>query len=782
MVRAWLGDETMKRVVASWGEHFSDLSEKGFLSLEADAERLAALRALGFYVDQDDLRTGWIRDGREAAARAAEAVLRGEAPLAGIPGYPCYRTVEESHAAMQALAAAHPTLASVVDAGDSWQKTQTPGAGYDLLVLKLTNTAIPGPKPKLFATSAIHAREYTTAELVLRFAEELVAGYGIDADATWLLDEHEIHLLVQTNPDGRKQAETGSSWRKNVNDNYCTGSSDRGADLNRNYSFQWDCCGGSSSSQCEETFHGAGPASEPEIQAVEGYLRAIFPDQRGPALTDPAPANATGVFLDIHSFSQLILTPWGFQDPNQFPTPNGVAFRTAARKFADLSGYDPSLFIYTVDGASDDFGYGELGIAAFAWEMGTTFFESCASFAANILPEGLPMLRYAAKIARTPYLTPSGPDTLAVAATPLAVAPGEALAVTATIDDDRFSTENGTEPVQSIAAAEVYLDLPPWRLGSVPMALAAVDGAFDETAEPVAVSLPTGSLTAGRHILFVRGKDASAAWGAVTASFFYVLDPASAPVVDGFVRDAVSSAPLAATVAVGPFSTSTAPGTGAYSIQVPPGTYDLVATAADHARQTYPDVELSSFETESLDFLLQPIATVLAVSGESGTQGWSAQSPWALTTEASQSPTHSWSDSPGGNYLNNITKALTSPLLDLSHTSGVELSFSHLRDLEEGYDYGHVEFSTNGGNSWAEVTAFDGEGHDLLWEPVTLAIPELDGVSSARIRFRITSDTSLTFDGWHVDDIALTAVVDPAHIFSDAFETDDLSRWSGSAP
>ena len=41
---------------------------------------------------------------------------------------------------------------------------------------------------------------------VTRFAEQLVAGYGVEADATWLLDFHEIHLLLQTNPDGRKQA------------------------------------------------------------------------------------------------------------------------------------------------------------------------------------------------------------------------------------------------------------------------------------------------------------------------------------------------------------------------------------------------------------------------------------------------------------------------------------------------------------------------------------------------------------------------------------------------
>ena len=90
-------------------------------------------------------------------------------------------------------------------------------------VLVLTNQNVSGTKPKLFVTSAIHAREYTTAELTTRFAESLVNEYGVAADATWLLDHHEVHLMLQANPDGRKHAEAGQLWRKNVNENYCTG-------------------------------------------------------------------------------------------------------------------------------------------------------------------------------------------------------------------------------------------------------------------------------------------------------------------------------------------------------------------------------------------------------------------------------------------------------------------------------------------------------------------------------------------------------------------------------
>jgi carboxypeptidase T len=71
----------------------------------------------------------------------------------------------------------------------------------------LTNQAITGTKPIFFLMAAIHAREYTTAESAMRFAEQLVRGYGRDPDATWLLDYTEIHVVPQANPDGRKQAE-----------------------------------------------------------------------------------------------------------------------------------------------------------------------------------------------------------------------------------------------------------------------------------------------------------------------------------------------------------------------------------------------------------------------------------------------------------------------------------------------------------------------------------------------------------------------------------------------
>jgi hypothetical protein len=341
--------------------------EREYHVVLATPEDLARLEAAGVRVETDPDRTlDQYSQPREAPLEQTEA----------IPGYPCYRTVEETFATAQSIAATYPNLATWTDVGDSWEKTAGQG-GYDMMVLKLTNSAVPGPKPKLFVTSAIHAREYATAELVTRFAEVLVNNYGTDPDATWLIDHHEIHLMLHTNPDGRKKAETGLSWRKNTNQNYCSPTSNyRGADLNRNFEFHWGCCGGSSGSECDTLYRGPSPASEPETQAVQNYGRAEFPDQRGPNESDPAPDDATGVYLDIHASGKLLLWPWG-HTPD--PSPNATQLQTMGRKLAYWNDHEPKqgYGLYPTDGTTKDFGYGEMGLASFVYELGTQFFQGC---------------------------------------------------------------------------------------------------------------------------------------------------------------------------------------------------------------------------------------------------------------------------------------------------------------------------------------------------------------------------------------------------------------------
>jgi PKD repeat protein/murein tripeptide amidase MpaA len=567
--------------------------EKGCLVMQLSQEEINTLISLGFKIE-------WLTSQEAEIYTKPQVLLAPELYAAGIPGYTCYRTVEETFASAQAIVSNYPTLASWTDVGNSWQKSAGLG-GYDMLVLKLTNSNIPGPKPKFFITAAIHAREYTTAELATRFAEYLVNNYGTDADATWILDYHEVHLMLQTNPDGRKKAESGLSWRKNTNQNYCGATSNnRGADLNRNFTFLWGCCGGSSGSPCDETYRGPSAASEPETQAVEAYVRSQYEDRRGPGINDPAPNDTTGIYLDVHSSGRLVLYPWGHTSSL---APNATQLKTLARKFAYWNQHTPqqAIGLYPTDGTTDGVGYGELGVASFTFELGTAFFETCTYFTNTIIPKNMPALIYAAKVVRAPYMTPAGPDAYNLALSSGASAPGvpagTVVTLTAAVSDNRYSTANGTEPSQNISEAQYFIDQPPW-ISNSPTALSAADGNFNSVTENVTGAINTTGWSIGRHIIFVRGKDALANWGALSAIFLYIRDSsANQPPVANFTYTSsnltvnftdASSDPDGTVVAWswnfgdGTTSSSTNP-TKTYASS---GTYTVILTVTDNASAT----------------------------------------------------------------------------------------------------------------------------------------------------------------------------------------------------
>ena len=363
-----------------------------------------------------------------------------------------------------------------------------------------------------------HAREYTTAETALRFAEELVSTYGANPDVTWLLDYYEVHILPMANPDGRKWAEQGGLWRKNTDNNDgCTTFPNYGTDLNRNNSFKWGLAG-SSGSACAETYRGPTPFSEPETQAVRDYILSLFPDQRGPNDTDAAPATATGLVINLHSYSPLIIYPWGWTTAI---TPNSTALRTLGGRFSFFNGYtvQQAIDLYVVSGELDDWVYGELGVPVYTIEMGTAFFQSCVSFESTIYPSNRPALYYAAKACRQPYLDPAGPDVLQPIVTPATNAFGAPLTLNAVTASGRSFGYAPLPAAANITAARYTADQPSWVTGVVTHALTALDGSFNSTNETVTTTIDTTGWTPGRHTLFVEARTGTTNWGVPTAVF-----------------------------------------------------------------------------------------------------------------------------------------------------------------------------------------------------------------------------------------------------------------------
>ena len=498
-------------VLDIWEVHHKD----GFLMASLRPGQYADLLQRGYRIEIDEEKTGYHRVPTQALPGQAQA----------IPGYPCYRTVEETYSSMQNLESAYPNLVTLLDIGDSWDKVTSSGsAGYDLYLMILSNKSTAGPKPRFFLMAEVHAREYVTAETALQFAEHLLSGYGIDPDITWLLDYYEVHVLPMTNPDGRKQAEAGILWRKNTDSNDgCSYSSYWGTDLNRNHAFKWGCCGGSSGDSCAATYRGPSPASEPEVQAVQNYVVDIFSDQRGPEDTDPAPDDATGILITLHSYGELVLWPWGWTAAT---APNAGQLQTLGRKLAYFNSYVPqqAYNLYATDGSTDDWAYGRLGIAAYTFEMGTAFFQECAAFEKTIYPQSLSTLMYALKAARRPYQDPAGPDSLNVALSSDTVIAGTTITLTATANDTRYSMAGGVEPAQNIASAQYTINSPPWVEGAVAYPMAAADGSFDNAVEDVVATVDTTGWTTARYTIFVESRDEDGNRGVPTALFVDVVD------------------------------------------------------------------------------------------------------------------------------------------------------------------------------------------------------------------------------------------------------------------
>ncbi|CAG0924175.1 unnamed protein product, partial [Notodromas monacha] len=145
-------------------------------------------------------------------------------------------------------------------------------------------------KTVIFIESQIHAREWITSATTTWIFNEILN----NPEYASVLDEFDFHFVPVVNPDGVAYTHTNDRlWRKtrSPNDNGCFG-----ADPNRN----WDASfggPGTSDDPCSEIYHGASPFSESEVKAVSDYI-----------LENSA---AIAAFFDIHSYSQLVLLPWG---------------------------------------------------------------------------------------------------------------------------------------------------------------------------------------------------------------------------------------------------------------------------------------------------------------------------------------------------------------------------------------------------------------------------------------------------------------------------------------
>ncbi|VUC29353.1 unnamed protein product [Clonostachys rosea] len=226
-----------------------------------------------------------------------ELSKKGELPdLSWFDGYHAY---EDHLTYWDDLQAAFPNNSEKINLGQSYE-------GRDLYALHLWgDEGNSEEKPIIYWHGTVHAREWITTMVVEYLTYQLIDGYTSgDANVTSFLNYYDFWIVPFHNPDGFKYTQTTNRlWRKSRQPRSNT--TCIGTDLNRNWDYTWylDPEGGGSVSNdpCSETFKGLGPGDTPENVVLS-------------ALSKKLAATGQGIrsYIDWHSYSQLILTPWGW--------------------------------------------------------------------------------------------------------------------------------------------------------------------------------------------------------------------------------------------------------------------------------------------------------------------------------------------------------------------------------------------------------------------------------------------------------------------------------------
>ncbi|MCX5351676.1 zinc carboxypeptidase [Streptomyces sp. RLB3-17] len=270
-----------------------------------------------------------------------------------------YHNYTEMNTEIDQRLAAYPTIMSKRVIGKSYQ-------GRDIVAIKVSdNVATDENEPEVLLTFHQHAREHLTVEMALYLLRELGAGYGSDSRVTDMVNNREIWIVPDLNPDGGEyDIATGSyrSWRKNRQPN--SGSSYVGTDLNRNWNYKWGCCGGSSGSTSSETYRGASAESAPEVKVVADFVR-------GRVVGGKQQIKAG---IDFHTYSELVLWPFGYTTADTatgMTADDAAAFKAVGQKMAASNGYTPeqSSDLYITDGSIDDYLWGSQKIFDYTFEM-----------------------------------------------------------------------------------------------------------------------------------------------------------------------------------------------------------------------------------------------------------------------------------------------------------------------------------------------------------------------------------------------------------------------------
>jgi hypothetical protein len=342
------------------------------IEIIATSQQVAKLRRAG-------IAAKLIRDRRGRSARRAAA-----AQAAG--GWEVWRPYARTDIAMSG-AAGNPTaniktqMENLAKRYSDIAKLETIGhtiKGVPIYAMKVTKGARKhkdGKRPAVLYSAVQHAREWLAGETERRTLRLFLDNYGRNGTAlgtdgkpvegvsarelTKLVDTRELWFILIANPDGYDFTFTPENrlWRKNLRDNDGDGqiTAIDGVDPNRNFPTHWSYDDeGSNRERSSETYHGTGPASEPETKAFLSLMNRVhFTSNK-----------------NDHTFGRLLLWPFGWQVDTR---PADEPIMTALAGDDDnpaIPLFDPDVGaeLYTTNGDTNDHMYHDDRVLSFTPE------------------------------------------------------------------------------------------------------------------------------------------------------------------------------------------------------------------------------------------------------------------------------------------------------------------------------------------------------------------------------------------------------------------------------
>jgi len=219
--------------------------------------------------------------------------------------------------------------------------------GQELYWVRLSdNPTTNEDEPEVLYTGMHHAREPIGMQLQIFYMYYLLENYNTDPDVQYIVNNFELYFVPIVNMDGyayniQNNPSGGGMWRKNRRQN---DDGSYGVDVNRNYGYMWGYDdNGSSPYPWDETYRGPSAFSEPEAACLRNFCEE----------------HEFRIALNYHSYSNLLLYPWGWSSD---PCPQDAIFHAHAEILSTENGYTYGpgyTTIYATNGGSDDWMYGE---------------------------------------------------------------------------------------------------------------------------------------------------------------------------------------------------------------------------------------------------------------------------------------------------------------------------------------------------------------------------------------------------------------------------------------